>query len=418
MQRNKFEDTSVFMLDIKKIREDFPILHQEVKGKPLIYFDNAATSQKPRVVIEALTRYYGGYNSNVHRGAHTLADKATQAFEDTRKKAQKFLNAAHLEEVIFTRGTTEGINLVAQSYGRSQLQAGDEILLSQMEHHSNIVPWQLVAEQTGAKIKVIPVNEAGELQVEKLSELLTKRTKIVALVHISNALGTINPVAQVIRKAHEVGAVVLIDGAQSSPHLRIDVQELDADFYAFSGHKMYGPTGIGVLYGKKALLEAMPPYMGGGEMIDRVSFEKTTFNDLPYKFEAGTPNIADTVALGAAIDYVTELGQENIARHENELLEYASQKMKEIEGVRLVGTAAHKTSVLSFLVDGVHHYDLGMMLDTSGIAVRTGHHCTQPLMDHFGISGTIRASLAVYNTREEVDRFTEELARLVPMLRN
>lgn len=405
------------MLDLKKIREEFPILHQEVKGKPLIYFDNAATSQKPRRVIAALTSYYDGYNSNVHRGAHTLADKATQAFEDTRDALRQFIGAAHREEVIFTRGTTEGINLVAQSYARTQLKAGDEILLSEMEHHSNIVPWQMVAEQTGAHIKVVPVNDAGELDMTAFDTLLSEKTKIVALVHISNTLGTINPVGEIIRKAHEKNAVVLIDGAQSSPHLRIDVQELDADFYVFSGHKMYGPTGIGLLYGKKNLLEAMPPYMGGGEMIDRVSFEKTTYNELPYKFEAGTPNIGDTVALHEAIRFVEEIGQNNIATHEDELLQYATQKMEAIEGVRIVGTAAHKTSVISFLVEDVHHYDLGMMLDTGGIAVRTGHHCTQPLMDRFGIPGTVRASLAVYNTKEEIDHFVEQLQRQIELLR-
>lgn len=405
------------MLDLKKIREEFPILHQDVKGKPLIYFDNAATSQKPRRVVEALTRYYDGYNSNVHRGAHTLADKATQAFEETRDAVRQFIGAAHREEVIFTRGTTEGINLVAQSYARNRLKTGDEILLSEMEHHSNIVPWQIVAEQTGAIIKVIPVNDAGELDMAAFEKQLSEKTKIVAIVHISNALGTINPVEEIIRKAHQKGAVVLVDGAQSSPHLRIDVRALDADFYVFSGHKMYGPTGIGVLYGKKDLLEAMPPYMGGGEMIDRVSFEKTTYNELPYKFEAGTPNIGDTVALHEAIRFVEEIGQEAIAGHENDLLGYATQKMEAIEGVRIVGTAANKTSVISFLVEGVHHYDLGMMLDTSGIAVRTGHHCTQPLMDRFGIPGTVRASLAVYNTKEEVDRFAEELERQITMLR-
>ncbi|MGF1533976.1 MAG: aminotransferase class V-fold PLP-dependent enzyme [Bernardetiaceae bacterium] len=404
------------MLDLQKIRADFPILHQEVHGQPLIYFDNAATSQKPRVVIDALNDYYCGYNSNVHRGAHSLADKATVVFEQTRKAVQAFIGAEHLEEIIFTRGTTEGINLIAQSYGRSTLKAGDEIILSQMEHHSNIVPWQMVAQQTGAVIKVIPVTEAGELDMEAFAGLLSQRTKVVSVVHISNALGTINPVEQIIRQAHAVGAVVLVDGAQSCPHLDIDVQAMDADFYVFSGHKMYGPTGIGILYGKRELLEAMPPYMGGGEMIDNVSFAGTTYNELPYKFEAGTPNIADTIALQTAIAYIDQIGKDKIAAHENELLQYATPLLEAIPKLRLIGTAEKKTSVFSFVVEGVHHYDLGMMLDTRGIAVRTGHHCTQPLMDHLGIAGTVRASLAIYNTKAEVDRFVEELDALIAQL--
>ncbi len=406
------------MLDTQKIRADFPILHQEVNGKPLIYFDNAATSQKPQVVIDALKNYYNGYNSNVHRGAHTLADKATQAFEETRDVVQEFINAKHREEVIFTRGTTEGINLVANAWGRKNLKEGDEIILSEMEHHSNIVPWQLIAEEKGAVVKVIPVNQNGELILSAFEELLSERTRMVSVVHISNSLGTINPVETIIQKAHGKGALVLIDGAQSSPHLEVDVQALDIDFYVFSGHKMYGPTGIGVLYGKKDILEAMPPYMGGGEMIDRVSFSGTTYNELPYKFEAGTPNIADTVALQAAIKYVQGIGRKQIAAHEHELLAYATKKMEAIEGVKIVGTAAQKTSVISFVVEGVHHYDLGMMLDTSGIAVRTGHHCTQPLMEKFAIPGTVRASMAIYNTKEEVDRFVEELERLIGVLRS
>jgi cysteine desulfurase/selenocysteine lyase len=404
-------------LDIQQIRQEFPILHQEVQRQPLIYFDNAATTQKPISVLDALDQYYRGYNANVHRGAHTLAAKATVAFEDSREAARRFLNAASVEEVIFTKGTTEGINLVAASYGRKYLQAGDEVVISTMEHHSNIVPWQLICEEKGAILRVIPINDRGELLMDEFEKMLNERTKIVSVVHVSNALGTVNPVAEIVAKAHQAGAVVLLDGAQASPHYDIDVQALDCDFYVFSAHKVYGPTGLGILYGKKALLESMPPYMGGGEMIKTVSFERTTFNDLPYKFEAGTPNIADAVALKAAIEFTEQIGKDRIAAHEAALLERATAAVSTIPGLRVIGTAAQKAGVLSFVVEGVHHFDIGMMLDANGIAVRTGTHCTMPLMDRFGITGTARASFAVYNTPEEVDRFAETLASVVERMR-
>ena len=394
------------------------MLQQEINGKPLVYLDNAATSQKPKQVIQALTDYYEGYNANIHRGIHTLAEKATKAFEDTRKSVKKFLNAAHEEEIIFVRGVTEGINLVASSFGKAFINKGDEIIISALEHHSNIVPWQILCEEYGASLKVIPVNDKGELNIEQYKNLLNSRTRLVAINHASNSLGTINPVKEIIELAHAVGAKVLIDGAQSAAHLHIDVQQLDCDFYVISSHKMYGPTGAGTLYGKKALLETMPPYMGGGEMIKDVSFSKTTYNDLPYKFEAGTPNIADVVAMKAAIDFINELGKENIAAYEAELLAYATEKISTIKGVRLIGTAAEKVSVLSFLVDGIHHFDIGQMLDSRGIAVRTGHHCTQPLMDLYGIEGTVRASFLVYNTKEEIDKLAEGLERIINFLKH
>lgn len=390
-------------LDISAIRQQFPILHQQVNGKPLVYFDNAATNQKPETVINALNAYYLGYNANIHRGIHVLAEKATEAFEDTRKAVQEFIGARETEEVIFTKGTTEGINLVAATWGRMAIKAGDEIIISTMEHHSNIVPWQMLCEEKGAKLRVIPISEKGEIIWEEFEKLLNDKTKLVSLVHASNALGTINPVQKVIKAAHAVGAKVLIDGAQASAHLPIDVQALNVDFYVFSGHKLYGPTGVGVLYGKRALLEAMPPYQGGGEMIAEVSFEKTTYNVIPYKFEAGTPNIADVVALKAAISFVNKYGKSGIAAHEDALLQYATEKIGAIEGIRLVGTAADKVSVLSFVLEGMHPFDVGMMLDAKGIAVRTGHHCTQPLMKRLGLEGTIRASFAIYNTFEEID---------------
>jgi cysteine desulfurase/selenocysteine lyase len=405
------------MLNIQKVRANFPILHQEINGKPLIYFDSAATSQKPQSVIDALENYYTKLNSNVHRGAHTLAARATDAFEDTRQSIKELINASSIEEVIFTRGTTESINLVASSYGREFIQKGDEIIISTLEHHSNIVPWQLLCEEKGAILKVIPINDAGEIIFEEFEKLLSNRTKILSVAYVSNALGTINPVKKMTELAHQKGAVVLLDGAQSSAHFAIDVQYLDCDFYAFSGHKMYATTGIGVLYGKKAILEKMPPYMGGGEMIKDVSFEKTTFNVLPYKFEAGTPNIADVVALKAAIDFVEEIGRDNIIQHENDLLLYAEQKIKEIEGLEIIGRAKNKTGVLSFVIKDVHHYDLGMMLDANGIAVRTGHHCTQPLMNRLGLEGTVRASFAMYNTKEEVDIFIDELQKILAVIR-
>jgi cysteine desulfurase / selenocysteine lyase len=405
------------MLDIDKIRQDFPILHQQVQGHQLVYFDNAATSQKPKVVIDALTGYYEGYNANIHRGIHTLAEKATLAFESTRETVKQFINAGSLEEVIFTKGTTEAINLVATSYGRKFIKAGDEIIISTLEHHANIVPWQMLCEETGAKLRVIPINELGELDMEAFEKMLSEKTKFVSIVHISNALGTINPVEKIIKAAHQVGAVVLIDGAQSAPHLSIDVQAMDCDFYIFSAHKVYAPTGMGVLYGKKALLEVMPPYLTGGEMIKEVSFEKTTFNVLPYKFEAGTPNIADTIALKYALDYVQSIGKEDIAVHENQLAALATSLISNIKGLKLIGRAAKKASIVSFVVEGVHHLDMGMLLDAQGIAVRTGHHCTQPLMKRLGIEGTVRASFAVYNTKAEVEYFAKKLEEVVEKLR-
>ncbi len=399
--------------DIDTIREDFPVLHQEVNGKPLIYFDNAATTQKPKQVIDALTSYYTGYNSNIHRGVHALAEKATNAFEETRKAVQQFINADEAEEIIFTYGTTDSINLVASTFGRAMINKGDEIIISAMEHHSNIVPWQMICEEKGAILKVIPINEKGELLMEEYEKLLTPNTKLVAVVHVSNALGTINPVEEIIEKAHAVGAKVLLDGAQASAHIDIDVKKLKVDFYCFSAHKLFGPTGTGILYGKRKVLESIPPYRGGGEMIKEVTFEKTTYNDIPYKFEAGTPNIADVVALKSALEYVEKLGKNNIREYEHELLEYATRQMEAIPEVRLIGTAKSKTSVLSFVLDKLHPFDVGMMLDAKGIAVRTGHHCAQPLMHEFGIEGTIRLSLSVYNTRAEIDTFIDALKSII-----
>lgn len=404
-------DTSVVStpLDIASIREEFPILHQQVNGKPLVYFDNAATNQKPKSVISALSAHYEQDNANIHRGIHTLAERSTTAFEDTRKAVQDFINANEAEEVIFSKGTTESINLVASSYGRKFIQADDEIIISGLEHHSNIVPWQLVAEEKGAHIKVIPVLDNGELDLNTFETLLSEKTKVVAINHASNSLGTINPIQVITQKAHEVGAVVMIDGAQGAAHLEIDVRKMNVDFYAFGSHKMYGPTGVGILYGKRSLLEKMPPYQGGGEMIKEVSFEKTTYNDIPYKFEAGTPNIADVNALKAAIDFINDLGKENIAEYEKELTQYATERIQEIEGVKIIGDCEEKVAVLSFSVEGIHHFDLGMWMDAKGVAVRTGHHCTQPLMERFGIEGTTRASFSVYNTLEEVDTFIDAL---------
>jgi len=404
-------------IQVDSLRQEFPVLHQKVNGRDLIYFDNAATSQKPTSVIKALTDYYDGYNANIHRGIHTLAEKATRAYEDTRLAAQQFIHAGHPEEIIFTRGVTEGVNLVASSYGKTFVTAGDEIIVSALEHHSNIVPWQFVCEAKGASLRVIPVSDEGVLDIDAFKELLNTKTKIVAVNHASNSLGTINPIREIIRLAHEVGAVVLIDGAQAAAHLDVDVQELDCDFYAVSAHKMYGPTGTGFLYGKKHLLEAMPPYQGGGEMIREVTFAKTTYNDLPYKFEAGTPNIADVIALRYAMEFIQRLGKENIAAHEHDLLQYATERVSAIKGIRLVGTAPEKVSVLSFVVDGIHPFDIGQMLDARGIAVRTGHHCTQPLMDRLGIEGTVRASFAVYNTKKEIDALVEGLERVVGFMK-
>ncbi len=404
-------------LDVEKIRKEFPILHQQVNGRDLVYFDNAATNQKPQRVIDALVEYYTGYNANIHRGIHTLAEKATKAFEKTRETARYFINAASSDEIIFTRGVTESINLVAASYGKSFVAEGDEIIISALEHHSNIVPWQFVCEANKAKLLVIPVTSEGELDLNAFRQHLSPRTKIVAVNHASNSLGTINPVKEIIRLAHDAGAVVLIDGAQAGAHINIDVQDLDCDFYCLSSHKMYGPTGTGILYGKRELLEKMPPYQGGGEMIKEVRFEKTTYNDLPYKFEAGTPNIADVIAFRHAMEFILELGRENIGAHEQILLEYATARISKLTSVIPVGTAANKVGVLAFTVKGIHHFDVGQMLDARGIAVRTGHHCTQPLMDCFGLEGTVRASFAVYNTKKEIDQLVEGLERIINFMK-
>ena len=403
-------------LDINAIRRQFPVLNREVKGNPLVYFDNAATSQKPQVVIDELVKYYQEYNANIHRGIHTLAEEATAAFENTRDAVQEFIHAALREEIIFTKGATEGINLVAAAWGRKNINKGDEIIISAMEHHSNIVPWQMLCEEKEASLKIIPVNDDGELLIGDYKKLLNPKTKLVSIVHVSNALGTINPIKEIIEQAHKMGAVVLVDGAQSIVHMDIDVQELDCDFFVFSSHKMYGPTGVGVLFGKKELLEAMPPFLGGGEMIREVSFEKTTYNDLPYKFEAGTPNIADTIAFKKAIEFILQTGREKIRRQEGELLTYATGELEKIPGVRIIGKAKEKTSVISFIIDKLHPQDIGVLLDNQGIAVRTGHHCTQPLMQRYGIPGTVRVSFAMYNTREEIDRLIEGLQKAIKML--
>ncbi len=389
-------------LDVQRIRQDFPILRQKIHGKPLIYLDNAATSQKPQAVLDAIQHFYTTDCSNIHRGVHQLSERATAAYEEAREKVRRFLNAAEAREIIFVRGTTEAINLVAYTFGRERLRPGDEILITAMEHHSNIVPWQILCER-GARLRVAPINDAGELLVDEFERLLTPRVKLVCVAHVSNALGTVNPVREIIRLSHRNGIPVLIDGAQAVPHMKVDVQELDCDFYAFSGHKIYGPTGIGVLYGKAELLESMPPFHGGGDMISSVTFEKTIYNVLPYKFEGGTPHIAGTLGLGAALDYVTGIGMDRIAEHEHSLLEYGTQTLSGIPGVRLIGTAREKAGVLSFVLDGIHPHDVGTILDQEGIAVRTGHHCAQPVMERFGIPATTRASLALYNTREEID---------------
>lgn len=402
--------------DVHSLRKQFPALNREVKGKPLVYFDNAATTQKPQSVIDALVNYYSNYNANIHRGIHTLAEEATAAFEATRDTVQKFINAESREQIIFTGGTTEGINLVAQTWGRQNIKAGDEIIVSNMEHHSNIVPWYLIAQEKGAIIKVIPINENGELIMEKFEKLLSPKTKFVSVVHVSNALGTINPVKTIIEKAHAAGAVVLVDGAQSTVHLDVDVQDMNCDFFAFSSHKVYGPTGVGVLYGKKDLLETIPPYQGGGEMIKEVYFDNITYNDLPYKFEAGTPNIADTIAFKAALDFARQIGKDKIRKHENELLHYATEQLEQISGLKIIGKAKNKISVISFVISKVHPQDLGILLDNRGIAVRTGHHCAQPLMDCYKIPGTTRASFAMYNTKEEIDALLEGLHKAIKML--
>lgn len=403
------------MLDTSKIRTQFPTLFQEVYKKPLVYLDNAATTQKPQKVIDAVQNYYHDYNSNIHRGVHFLSQKATNVYEASRKTVQEYINAEHTHEIIFNSGITEGINLVAFGF-RSLLKKNDEVIISTIEHHSNIVPWQMTCEATGANLKVIPMNEDGALDLDAFHQLLSSKTKIVAINHISNALGTINPIKTIIGSAHEIGAAVLIDGAQAGPHISIDVQELAADFYCLSGHKMYGPTGIGVLYGKEKWLQKLPPYKGGGEMIETVSFEKTTYAGLPHKFEAGTPNIAGGIGLKAAIDWINEIGLDKIAKYEKDLLAYAIQELKKIEGFRLIGNAPKKVSVISFLLDNIHPYDIGMILDKLGIAVRTGHHCAQPVMDAFCIPGTVRASLAIYNTKEDVDRLVDGVKKAKLML--
>ena len=400
------------VLDVYEVRRDFPILQRRINGKPLIWLDNSATTQKPESVVNALSRYYYEYNSNVHRGAHTLARLATAAYESAREKICHFIGAASTEEIIFVRGATEAINLVAESYGSANIHAGDEIILTVMEHHSNIVPWQKLQSEVGAVIKVVPVNDRGEVLLEEYGKLLTPRTRMVSLAHVSNVLGTVNPVRKMIGMAHQYGACVLIDGAQAVPHMRVDVEELDADFYAFSGHKMYGPTGIGVLYGKKALLEEMPPWQRGGSMIKNVSFNGTTYNSLPYKFEAGTGNIADAVGLGAAVDYLQKTGMDHIERHERELTVYAMERLQQIPGLHVIGKAADKTSVLTFIIDGIAPDNIAAILNQNGIAIRSGHHCAQPVLQRFGLSGSARASLGLYNTREEVDIFLSILRRL------
>ena len=403
------------MFDVQKVRADFPILSQKVNGKPLVYFDNGATSQKPQVVIDAISKYYQEINANIHRGVHTLSQLATDAYENSRTIIQNHINARHAHEVLFTSGTTHGINLVANGFA-ALLKAGDEVLVSALEHHSNIVPWQMLCEKTGATLKVIPMNDSGELIISAFDSLLSEKTKIVTVNHISNALGTINPIKYMIDKAHEFGAAILIDGAQAVPHLKPDVQALDCDFYAFSGHKICGPTGTGILYGKEAWLNKLPPYQGGGEMIKEVTFEKTTYAELPHKFEAGTPHIAGGIALGTAIEYMNGIGFENIQQQEKELLAYATQQLLEIEGLKIFGTAEEKTSVISFNIEGIHPYDIGSIVDKLGIAVRTGHHCAQPIMNFFNIPGTVRASFAFYNTKEEIDILVAAVKKAQMML--
>jgi cysteine desulfurase/selenocysteine lyase len=398
--------------DVWRVREDFPILKQKIHGKPLVYLDNAATSQKPQRVIDAVRQFYAEDCSNIHRGVHALSERSTETYEQARVRIQRFINAASEREIVFVRGTTEAINLVARSYGGSHIRAGDEIVISAMEHHSNIVPWQLICEERGAHLRVIPINDNGELLLGEYEKLLNARTRLVAVTQVSNSLGTVNPVRHLIETAHSRGIPVLIDGAQAIQHMQVDVQQLDCDFFAFSGHKVYGPTGIGVLYGKAKWLEALPPYQGGGDMISSVTFEKTTYNKLPHKFEAGTPDIAGAIGLGAAIDYVNEVGLEAIAAYEHELLRYATEAVLEVPGVRIIGTAREKTSVLSFIMDGAHPHDIGTIVDQDGVAIRTGHHCAQPVMDRFGVPATARASLAFYNTREEIDTLVAALHKV------
>ncbi len=417
--------TATQILNIEKIRADFPILHREVNGKPLVYFDNGATSQKPQLVIDSINKYYTYENSNIHRGIHTLSQEATNAYEIARKKLQQFINAEHEHEVIFTKGTTDSINLIASSFGKKHLKKDDEIIISTMEHHSNIVPWQMICEEKGAILKVIPINEKGEIIFEEFTKLISNKTRMVAVTHVSNTLGTVNPIKKMISYVRQhaplsgemEGAFILIDGAQAVPHTKVDVQELNCDFYVFSGHKMFGPTGVGILYGKESLLNELPPYQGGGDMIKTVTFEKTTYNELPHKFEAGTPNIVGGIGLGVAVDYMNAIGIDKIEAYEHELLAYATEQIKQIDGVRIIGEAANKASVLSFVVDGTHPSDIGMIIDKLGIAIRTGHHCTEPLMNRFNIPGTARASFAFYNTFEEIDVFIAALKRAVTMLK-
>lgn len=408
--------TEASPFDVESIRKDFPILQREVNGRPLIYLDNGATAQKPKSVIDAIDLYYRDQNSNIHRGVHHLSQLATQAYEDARETVRRFINAGHDYEVLFTRGTTDSINLVAASWGRRFLEPGDEVVISTMEHHSNIVPWQMICDERQAILKVIPIHESGELDMVAFQSLLGDRTRMVAIAHVSNSLGTINPVEDVIRMSHEHGALVLLDGAQCVPHMRVDVKALDVDFYAFSGHKIFGPTGVGILYGKEDLLNNMPPYQGGGDMIKKVTFEKTTYNTLPHKFEAGTPNIVGGIGLAAAIDYVSQFEPRALADHEQDLLDYATEKLQQIPGLKIIGTAEHKASVISFIIEGQHPFDVGTLLDQQGVAVRTGHHCTQPLMDYYHIPGTVRASFAMYNTRADVDILVAALKRALEML--
>jgi len=398
--------------DVQKVRADFPILSRTIQGKPLVYLDNAATTQKPQAVIDALIRYYTAENANIHRGVHTLSELATESYEQARADVQRFLNAGDTREIIFVRGATEGINLVAQTWGRSNVRSGDEIVISAMEHHSNIVPWQIICEQQGANLRIAPVNDAGELLFDEFEKLLGPKTKLVAIAHVSNALGTVNPVRNIVQAAHQWKARVLIDGAQAVPHMHVDVRALDCDFYVFSGHKVYAPTGIGILYGKTELLEAMPPYQGGGDMISSVTFEKTLYNRLPYKFEAGTPHVSGAIGLGAALGYINSVGIERIARHEKEVLAYGTKRLLEIPGLRLIGTAKEKEGILSFVLEGIHPHDVGTILDQEGIAIRTGHHCAQPLMERFGVPATARASLALYNTVEEMDALANGLEKV------
>ena len=398
--------------DVDKIREDFPVLKQKIHGRPLVYLDNAATSQKPQSVIDAIVKFYTVDCANIHRGVHELSQRSTAAYEETRSKAKRFLNARSKSEIIFVRGTTEGINLVTSSWGRHNVREGDEIVIAGLEHHSNIVPWQILCEEKGARLRVIPIDDRGELILEEYEKLLGPRTRMVAIGHVSNALGTINPVARIIEMAHRAGALTLVDGAQAVPHMKVDVQALDADFYAFSGHKVFGPTGIGVLYGKGKILNAMPPYQGGGDMIRTVTFEKTTYNDLPYKFEAGTPDIAGGIGLGAALDYVARIGIDKIGAYEHELLLYGTEALSRIPGLRIIGTAREKAAVLSFVIEGIHPHDIGTVLDRQGIAVRTGHHCAQPVMDRFQVPATTRASLAFYNTTAEIDALVDGLHKV------